>query len=125
MVLVPATCQSFSRARRERFGVQMKLPAKECPVSKSLRPRSPARFLESGAAGKLYWIVPPVFELSSSDFAYVYAARTNICRPKRRRTVTAPELYMEFEQSQVMLIVLKPGMGRVLRSACSRPGWFM
>ena len=54
MVVVPASCPS----RRTRFllklGDQMKLAAKACPVSKSLRPRSPFRFFESWALPKLY-----------------------------------------------------------------------
>ena len=55
----------------------MKLAANVWPMSKSERPRSPFRLRESCAIGKLYWMVPPVFELSSIDLAYVYAARTN------------------------------------------------
>src|SRR6266568_3766604 len=70
MVLVPESCQSRSSRFRENFGVHTKLAAKEWPISKSLRPRSALRLRESCAIGKLYWIVPPVFEVSSIDFAY-------------------------------------------------------
>ncbi len=54
MVLVPEICQLRSSRLREKPGCQMKLAAKEWPISKSDRPRSPFRLRESCAAGKLY-----------------------------------------------------------------------
>lgn len=54
MVLVPETCQSRSSIFREMLGLQMKLAAKEWPISKSERPRSRLRLRESCADEKLY-----------------------------------------------------------------------
>ena len=66
---VPAICQSRNTMLREKLGDQLKVEEKVWPMSKSLRPRSPFKLRESCATEKLYWMVPPVFELSSSDLA--------------------------------------------------------
>ena len=98
------------RLREQRFAAQMPLalvrrrvtppstPSSSrsaCPTPmarrKSDRPRSPCKLRESCADGNPAAIVPPVFELSSIAFAYVYAARTNSFLLNRRFTVTAPE----------------------------------
>ena len=63
-----------------------------CPISQSDRARSVFRLRESCAMEKLYWMVPPVFEVLSIDLANVYAARILSCLLNRRRTVIAPEL---------------------------------
>jgi len=44
------------------------------------------------AVEKLYWMVPPVLELSSIDLAYVYDARMKRFLLKRRRMVSDPAL---------------------------------
>ena len=69
MVLVPEICQFRSSEWREKLGAHETRPAKVWPISKSERPRSPFRLRGSCALAKLYWMVPPVFELSSIDLA--------------------------------------------------------